>query len=134
MQRLQKQYNRGDIYYADLGTGIGSEQNGYRPVVIIQNDVGNKFSPTTIVAMMTSRVNTKANLPTHMYLPAENGLPQPSMLMLEQLRTIDKSRLGRYIGSLDEVEVDQLNRALAVSIGLMASVPERKPVRAMAMA
>ena len=89
---MNETYLRGELYYADLGTGIGSEQNGYRPVVIIQNDVGNRHSPTTIVAAISTRIGTKAKLPTHYHLGSENGLSQPSMVMLEQIRTIDKKR------------------------------------------
>lgn len=112
-------YLRGELYYADLGTGVGSEQNGYRPVVIIQNDVGNKYSPTTIVAAISTQIKTKAKLPTHYNLAPGNGLIQPSIVMLEQIRTIDKTRLEHYIGTLPEKEICGLNRALAISIGLI---------------
>ena len=81
-------YLRGDMYYADLGHGIGSEQEGYRPVVIIQNDVGNKHSPTVIIASITSKKDAKPKLPTHYYIDAENGLELPSIVLLEQLRTV----------------------------------------------
>ena len=87
-------YLRGDMYYADLGRGIGSEQEGYRPVVIIQNNVGNKHSPTVIIASITSKTGVKAKLPTHYYIDAEDGLELPSIVLLEQLRTVDKRRLG----------------------------------------
>ena len=87
-------YLRGDMYYADLGHGIGSEQEGYRPVVIIQNNVGNKHSPTVIIASITSKKDAKPKLPTHYYIDAENGLELPSIVLLEQLRTVDKRRLG----------------------------------------
>ena len=116
---------RGDLYYADLGTGVGSEQNGYRPVVIIQNDVGNRYSPTTIVAAISTQIITKANLPTHYYLEQGNGLPQPSMVMLEQLRTVDKSRLVKYIGRLEPKDVRGVNHALAISIGLIPNIRNR---------
>ena len=86
---MNKTYLRGDMYYADLGRGIGSEQEGYRPVVIIQNNTGNKYSPTVIVAAISSKVDTKAKLPTHYLLKAESGLELPSLVLLEQLRTID---------------------------------------------
>lgn len=95
-------YLRGDMYYADLGHGIGSEQEGYRPVVIIQNNVGNKHSPTVIIASITSKKDAKAKLPTHYYINAENGLELPSIVLLEQLRTVDKRRLGDFIGHLSE--------------------------------
>ena len=81
---MSKTYLRGDLYYADLGHGIGSEQKGTRPVVIIQNNVGNKHSPTVIIAAVTSKANVKAKLPTHYYLDAGNGLVQPSLVLLEQ--------------------------------------------------
>ena len=116
---MKNTYLRGELYYADLGTGIGSEQNGYRPVVIIQNDVGNRHSPTTIVAAISTQIKTKAKLPTHYFLRAGNGLLHPSVVMLEQIRTIDKTRLEHYIGTLSEKEVCGMNHALAVSIGLM---------------
>lgn len=99
---MNKTYLRGDMYYADLGRGIGSEQEGYRPVLIIQNDTGNKHSPTVIVAAISSKVDAKAKLPTHYLLKAENGLELPSLVLMEQLRTIDKRRLETYIGHLEE--------------------------------
>lgn len=116
---MKRTYLRGDLYYADLGTGVGSEQNGYRPVVIIQNDMGNKHSPTTIVAAISTQMKTKAKLPTHYHLKQNNGLVQPSMVMLEQIRTIDKTRLTQYIGKLSDEEIKGLNHALAISIGLI---------------
>ena len=110
-------YLRGDMYYADLGRGIGSEQEGYRPVVIIQNNVGNKHSPTVIIASITSKTGVKAKLPTHYYIDdAENGLKLPSIVLLEQLRTVDKRRLGNFIGHLSEKHICGINHALAVSI------------------
>ena len=120
---MKNTYLRGELYYADLGTGIGSEQNGYRPVVIIQNDVGNKHSPTTIVAAISTQIKTKANLPTHYHLKPGNGLVQPSMVMLEQIRTVDKTRLVQYIGKLSDGEIKGLNHALAISIGLIPTTP-----------
>lgn len=122
---MKNTYLRGELYYADLGNGVGSEQNGYRPVVIIQNDVGNKHSPTTIVAAISTQIKTKATLPTHYHLKLGNGLVQPSMVMLEQIRTIDKSRMGQYIGKLSDEEVKGLNHALAISIGLIPTRPEK---------
>lgn len=118
---MKHTYLRGELYYADLGTGIGSEQNGYRPVVIIQNDVGNRNSPTTIVAAISTQIKTKAKLPTHYNLAPGNGLLQPSIVMLEQIRTIDKARLEHFIGTLPEREICGLNRALAISIGLISA-------------
>lgn len=109
---------RGDIYYADLGRGIGSEQRGYRPVLVIQNNTGNKFSPTVIVASITSRIGVKSKLPTHYFLNSENGLEAPSIILLEQIRTIDKRRLDSYIGHLTDKHLEKIDNALAISIGL----------------
>ena len=121
---MNRTYHRGDMYYADLGQGIGSEQEGYRPVLIIQNDTGNKHSPTVIVAAISSKVDAKAKLPTHYLLKAENGLELPSLVLMEQLRTIDKRRLETYIGHLEEQHIRRLNRALAVSVGLIEETPK----------
>lgn len=121
---MNRTYHRGDMYYADLGRGIGSEQEGYRPVLIIQNDTGNKHSPTVIVAAISSKVDAKAKLPTHYLLKAENGLELPSLVLMEQLRTIDKRRLETYIGHLEEPHIRRLNRALAVSVGLIEETPK----------
>jgi len=122
---MSETYRRGDIYCADLGQGIGSEQKGTRPVVIIQNDIGNKHSPTVIVAAITSKAGVKAKLPTHYYIEAGNGLELPSIVLLEQIRTIDKRRLSGYIGSLDEKHIRGINHALAISIGLIEPVPSK---------
>ncbi len=109
---------RGDIYYADLSPVVGSEQGGVRPVVIIQNDVGNKYSPTVIAAAITSRLG-KAKLPTHIEISAERyGLSKNSVILLEQVRTIDKARLREKIGHLDDFVMDNVNSALSVSFGL----------------
>ena len=96
-----KQVSRGQIYYADLSPVKGSEQGGLRPVLIIQNDIGNKYSPTTIIAIITTR-KTKANLPTHVWLNAECGLPKDSMVECEQVRTIDKVRLSNFMGTVSQ--------------------------------
>ncbi len=109
---------RGDIYYADLSPVIGSEQGGIRPVLIIQNDVGNKYSPTVIAAAITSQ-KEKANLPTHIKVEAEDcGLSKDSIVLLEQVRTIDKKRLREKMGTLDIEAMGQVDRALSVSFGL----------------
>lgn len=109
---------RGDIYYADLGKGEGSEQGGSRPVLIIQNNIGNKFSPTVIVAAITSS-NVKANIPTHVILNSYNcNLPKDSIVLLEQIRTIDKSRLREKIGGLDNKVMFNINKSLDISLGL----------------
>lgn len=111
---------RGDIYYADLSPVVGSEQGGVRPVLIIQNDVGNKYSPTVIAAAITSRIN-KAKMPTHIELSAaEYGLNKDSVVLLEQIRTIDKKRLREKIGRLDNELMDKVNNALSISFGLCA--------------
>lgn len=109
---------RGDIYYADLSPVVGSEQGGIRPVLIVQNDVGNKYSPTVIAAAITSRIN-KAKMPTHIELEAkEYGLNKDSVVLLEQIRTIDKKRLRERIGRLDAVHMKEVNSAISVSFGL----------------
>ncbi len=109
---------RGDIYYADLSPVVGSEQGGIRPVLIIQNDIGNKYSPTVIAAAITSRIN-KAKMPTHIELCAkEYGLNKDSVILLEQIRTIDKKRLREKIGCLDNELMNEVNDALSVSFGL----------------
>lgn len=109
---------RGDIYYADLSPVIGSEQGGVRPVLIVQNDVGNKYSPTIIAAAITSQIN-KAKLPTHIEISAEEyGLTKDSVILLEQIRTIDKRRLREKIGHLDEPLMGKVNEAINISFGL----------------
>ena len=109
---------RGDIYYADLSPVIGSEQGGLRPVLIIQNDIGNKYSPTVIAAAITSQIN-KTKLPTHIELYAENfGLAKNSVILLEQIRTIDKRRLKEKMGHLDDGLMSNVNNAISVSFGL----------------
>ena len=108
---------RGDIYYADLSPVIGSEQGGVRPVLIIQNDIGNRYSPTVIAAAITSQ-QEKSNLPTHIKLNASCGLAKDSIVLLEQVRTIDKQRLKEKMGALDVPSMDKVDRALSVSFGL----------------
>ena len=109
---------RGDIYYADLSPVIGSEQGGIRPVVIVQNDMGNRHSPTVIAAAITSKTS-KARLPTHIEVFAdENGLNKNSVILLEQIRTIDKRRLREHMGHVDERLMNQIDSAIAVSFGL----------------
>ena len=110
---------RGDIFYADLSPVVGSEQGGVRPVLVIQNDVGNKFSPTVIIAAITSQIN-KAKLPTHLEITAdEYGLSKDSVILLEQIRTIDKKRLRERIGHLGEESMDKIGEGLSISLGLM---------------
>ena len=111
---------RGDIYYADLSPVVGSEQGGVRPVLIVQNDVGNRFSPTVIAAAITSQ-RAKAKLPTHILLDAETtGLARDSIVLLEQIRTIDKHRLKERMGRLDHLAMTQIDQALSISFGLDA--------------
>jgi mRNA interferase MazF len=112
-----REIKRGDIYYADLSPVIGSEQGGNRPVLIIQNDIGNKYSPTTIAAVITSR-KTKANLPTHVWLNGECGLTKESMVECEQVRTIDKKRLKQYIGSISQEVMKEIDLGLKISFNL----------------
>ena len=109
---------RGDIYFADLSPVVGSEQGGIRPVLIVQNDVGNKHSPTVIAAAITSQIN-KARLPTHIELSARSfGLTKDSVILLEQIRTIVKKRLLERMGKLDEGVMSRVDEAIAVSFGL----------------
>ena len=109
---------RGDIYYADLSPVVGSEQGGIRPVLIVQNDVGNKYSPTVIAAAITSRTD-KSKLPTHIDVFADKfGLEKNSVILLEQIRTLDKKRLREKMGHLDESVMDKVNSAISVSFGL----------------
>ena len=109
---------RGDIYYADLSPVVGSEQGGIRPVLIVQNDVGNRFSPTVIAAAITSQ-KYKTNLPTHIRVNADGcGLAKDSIVLLEQVRTLDKSRLKEKMGALGGADMGRVNRALSVSLGI----------------
>ena len=109
---------RGDIFYADLSPVIGSEQGGIRPVLIVQNNIGNKYSPTVIAAAITSQ-HTKTSLPTHIRVNADScGLSKDSIVLLEQVRTIDKQRLKERMGSLDNGSMTRVDQALSVSFGL----------------
>ena len=110
---------RGEIYFADLSPVVGSEQGGVRPVLVIQNDVGNKFSPTVIVSAITSQL-TKAKLPTHIELSStEYHLPKNSVVLLEKIRKLDKRRLKEKISVLDERKMREINRAILVSLGFV---------------
>ena len=109
---------RGDIFYADLSPVIGSEQGGVRPILVVQNDVGNRYSPTVIAAAITSRIN-KAHLPTHIEIDSRDfGLTKESVILLEQIRTIDKKRLREKIGHLDDEKMKSVNEAFNISFGL----------------
>ena len=116
---MNRKIRRGDMFYADLTPGVGSEQSGCRPVFIIQNDTGNKHSNTVIAAIITSRISTKAKLPTHAPIKAQQGLGHDSLVLMEQIRTVDKIRLKEYIGTLDSSAIRRIDRALAVSVGLI---------------
>lgn len=110
---------RGEIYYADLSPVVGSEQGGIRPVLVVQNDVGNKYSPTVIISAITAQIN-KAKLPTHVEVDArEYGLPRDSVILLEQLRTIDKKRLQEKIGLLSPALMKNVDQSIVVSLGLV---------------
>ena len=109
---------RGDIFYADLSPVVGSEQGGIRPVIIIQNDIGNKYSPTVIVSAITSQIN-KAKLPTHVEISSEEyGLNRDSVVLLEQIRTLDKRRLKEKIGHMTDSDMKKVNKALLISLNL----------------
>ena len=117
---------RGDIYYADLSPVVGSEQGGMRPVLIVQNDVGNKYSPTVIAAAITSKTS-KSKLPTHIEVYADKyGLAKDAVILLEQIRTIDKTRLKEKMGHLDDYVMNQVNDAITVSFGLELTAPRQE--------
>ena len=110
---------RGELYYADLSPVVGSEQGGIRPVLVVQNDVGNKYSPTVIAAAVTSKIN-KAKLPTHIELSSNSyGLAKDSVILLEQIRTLDKRRLKERIGSLSDATMNRVDKAILISLGFM---------------
>ncbi len=117
MQEKKANIRRGDIFYADLSPVLGCEQGGVRPVLVIQNDIGNKYSPTLIVAAITSK--PKRELPTHVEVLSIEALQKDSVVLLEQIRTIDRIRLLEYIGSLSRLRMSLIDRALAVSVGLI---------------
>ena len=117
MENLVK---RGDVYFADLSPVVGSEQGGIRPVLVIQNDVGNKYSPTVIVSAITSQLS-KAKLPTHIELSSSDyHLPKNSVVLLEQIRTLDKRRLKEKITVIDEAKMKEINKALLISLGFVS--------------
>lgn len=117
MTKQLNEIRRGDIFFADLNPVRGSEQGGLRPVLVIQNNIGNRHSPTVIIAPITSKLKKNA-LPTHVGLPRDIGLPAKSMVLLEQVRTIDKSRLSNYIAALDDEIMDYVDGALGISLAL----------------
>lgn len=111
-------YKRGDVYWADLNPFFGSEQGGTRPVLVLQNDAGNFFSPTLIVAPMSSQVDKRTDLPTHIVLEQVRGLDGPSLIMLEQLKTIDKRRVRSYAGKLTKEQMAEVEAALIGTLGI----------------
>lgn len=115
--KLHPAVRRGDIFYADMGVNVGSEQNGMRPVLVLQNDVGNEHSPTIIVAVLTSKVK-KMYMPTHVYVGARFGLTEESVVLTEQLSTIDRRRLRGYVGSIDRPTMKKVEQAIQISLGL----------------
>ena len=118
LSNLNSEIRRGDLYYADLSPVVGSEQGGVRPVLIVQNDVGNRYSPTVICAAITSKMN-KEKLPTHIEIDCKNYcLIKDSVILLEQLRTIDKSRLREKVDHLEGKIMSKINKALEISLGL----------------
>lgn len=121
-------YRRGDIYYADLTQYLGSEQGGIRPVVVIQNNRGNFHAPTLIVATVTSRADKKLGQPTHFLIKKNRALTKPSVVQLEQLFTIDKQRVQRYLGKLSDKEIIGIERALLISLNLEQSKVRHRTV------
>lgn len=115
---MTNEYKRGGIYLAELDGGVGSEQAGRRPVVIIQNDVGNAYSTTLIVAAVTSGIEGKFKMPTHYHIGRSCGLYKDSVVLLEQIRTIDKSRIIHYIGQVNWYQMKEIDKALGISVGL----------------
>lgn len=111
-------YRRGDIYLVDLGTNVGSEQGGCRPVLLLQNDVGNHFGPTLIVAPISSRYWKKSKQPTHSLIEGISNLSSPSVVLAEQLLTIDKVRVMKYLGKVPEEQMQGIDKAVKVSLGL----------------
>ena len=121
MMNKNWEYRRGDIYLADLSPFCGSEQGGVRPVVVIQNNTGNRHAPTLVVATVTARTRKKTKQPTHFLIRENPALSRPSMVLLEQIRTIDKQRIERYLGRVTRKEMFGINRALLVSLDLNTS-------------
>lgn len=113
-----KEIKKGDIYYAKLNPIVGSEQDGTRPVVVVQNDLANKFSPVVLIAPITSKVNTKPNLKTHVYIKSNGKITHDSIILLEQIRVIDKTRLSSYLCSLDNEHIKEVDRAIINAFGI----------------
>ena len=115
---MERTIKRGDIYYAELNPVIGSEQGGTRPVLIISNDTGNRYSPTVIIAAITGKTQTKAKLPTHTEVKEVEGLDRDSIILLEQIRTIDKKRLKNHMGTMPDNIMARVDKALAISLAM----------------
>ncbi len=122
---MERTIRRGDIYYAELNPVVGSEQGGTRPVLIISNNMGNRHSPTVIIAAITGRTQTKAKLPTHTEVKNFEGLDRDSIVLLEQIRTVDKKRLKQYMGMMPTEAMARVDKALAISISLRGGCNER---------
>ena len=114
---MERTIRRGDIYYAELNPVVGSEQGGTRPVLIISNNMGNRHSPTVIIAAITGKAQTKAKLPTHTAVNDFEGLDKDSVVLLEQIRTVDKKRLKQYMGMMPTETMARVDKALAISLG-----------------
>ena len=123
MQEQKRTIRRGDVFYADLSPVVGCEQGGIRPVLVIQNDIGNRYSPTVIVAAITSK--SKKELPTHVELGCMEALQKNSVVLLEQIRTIDRIRLLEYIGSVSRLRMLLIDQALSLSVGLSMDITEQ---------
>lgn len=106
---------RGNLYYADLESVIGSEQGGIRPVLIVQNNIGNKYSPTALIAPITSRITEKSNIPTHIFIEAFDGITHASIILIEQVRVVDKQRLKSFLGRLNIEKMKEVNDALIIA-------------------
>ena len=115
---MENKHYRGDVFYANLDTVIGSEQGGTRPVIIVQNDIGNKFANTVIIVPLTKKIDSKVKLPTHIIVKKFKGIKYDSTALAEQVRVIDKTRLVRKIGKLQERTIKRLNKALAIAIDI----------------
>lgn len=127
MMKKNWAYRRGDIYYADLNPVCGSEQGGMRPVVVIQNNTGNKHAPTLIVAMVTTKSTKKENLPTHYLIKDNEAFSEPSVILLEQIRTIDKKRIKSYLGKTTKKEMLGIDKALLRSLSLNYLICVKEP-------
>jgi len=133
MDRDFRTYHRGEIYYANLNPYQGSEQGGIRPVLLLQNDTGNRYSPTVIAIPATSRVDKKPYQPTHVILRKVPGLDGANLFMAEQIRTLDKHRLGRFVGRLSGDQMHKIEKAVCASLELDAPISDRQPGRENAM-